>query len=70
MNQRGAAERWADTLLAPVVAVAWSSMYTPVNDMAKFAVEAVKGRWESRGRMFQNSEMRNALREEGLSGEQ
>lgn len=69
MNQRGAAERWADRLLGPVVAVAWSSVYMPVNDMAKFAVEAIKGRWESRGRMFRNKEMRVASREERLGGE-
>lgn len=36
--------------------------------MAKFAVEAVKGTWESRGSLFRNAELRKALKEEGMNG--
>lgn len=43
-------------------------MYTPVNDMAKFAVEAVKGNWENKGTLFSNAEMRKALKGEGMDG--
>lgn len=46
------------------------SMYTPVNDMAKFAVEAAKGKWENRGTLFPNAELRKALKEEGMDGVQ
>lgn len=67
-NQRSTASRWTDKLLGPTLATTLPSLYTPVNDMAKFAVEAVKGRWEPRGNFFRNVEMRKILKEEGIGG--
>lgn len=67
-NQRSSAERWGDTLLGGAIGKVMPSLYTPVNDMAKFVVEAVKGTWDSRGSLFRNTELRKALKEEGMDG--
>jgi hypothetical protein len=59
---RPAAARVAHTLLAPIVKLAWSSKYTPVEAIGKLTVEMAKGRW-SEEQLFRNVRLRELMAE-------
>ena len=62
LNQRSAVERIADKIQAPVFSTLLSSYYTPINDLARFAIELAKGRWPNQV-MYRNAEMRKLVKE-------
>lgn len=60
-NIRSPTARAMDCLLTPIMKTVLPSMYTPVEDLGLFAVEAAKGRWSDEN-LFPNSKMREYLK--------
>ncbi|KAG1757245.1 hypothetical protein EDB19DRAFT_1866181 [Suillus lakei] len=60
-NIRSSTARAMDCLMTPVVKTLLPSMYTPIEDLGLFAVEAAKGRWSDE-QLFPNSKMREHLK--------
>ncbi|KAF7972143.1 hypothetical protein HWV62_18882 [Athelia sp. TMB] len=56
-HTRGASARAADTVLGPLLKTLAPGLYTPVDQMGKFAVELAKGRWGEET-LFDNKRMR------------
>ena len=49
------------TVLSPVYLA--MSMVTPVENLAEFAIQAAKGMWEDKGRLFENGEMNKLVQQ-------
>lgn len=60
-HQRGATARFMHTVLSPVYSA--MSMVTPVENLAEFAIQAAKGMWEDKGRLFENGEMNKLVQQ-------
>ncbi|KAH9926775.1 uncharacterized protein B0H18DRAFT_1005511 [Fomitopsis serialis] len=61
-NQRPAWFRALDIVMTPVVKTLLPSIYTPTEDLGKFAIELAKGRWPEKV-LFRNVEMRELVKE-------
>ncbi|KAG1754962.1 uncharacterized protein EDB91DRAFT_262829 [Suillus paluster] len=60
-NIRSPAARAIDCLAAPVMRTILPSMYTPIEDLGLFAIEAAKGRWSDEN-LFPNSKIREYIK--------
>ncbi|KAI0064826.1 hypothetical protein BV25DRAFT_1869062 [Artomyces pyxidatus] len=63
LHQRSAMERCAHVLLGKPLSVLMPSGVISTEDMARFAVEAAKGRWSAKGPVFESSDMKRLARE-------
>ncbi|THH20387.1 hypothetical protein EW146_g999 [Bondarzewia mesenterica] len=64
-NQRNLGMRWLDKILTPSFSVLAPSMIMRIEDLGKFAVEAAKGKWEDKGQLFENPDMKRLMKEAG-----
>ncbi|CDO71173.1 hypothetical protein BN946_scf184845.g43 [Trametes cinnabarina] len=62
LNQRGLLMRALDTALAPIYSRLVPSLYSPIEELGRFAVEVVKGRWPGQ-ELFMNADMRRLVKE-------
>ncbi|KAG2044349.1 hypothetical protein BDR03DRAFT_938970 [Suillus americanus] len=60
-NIRSPTARAMDCLMTPIMKTILPSMYTPIEDLGLFAVEAAKGRWSDE-KLFSNSKMRELIK--------
>lgn len=60
-NIRSSTTRVIDCLMTPIMKTILPSMYTPIEDLGLFAVEAAKGRWSNEN-LFPNSKMRELIK--------
>lgn len=60
-NIRSPTARAMDRLMTPIMKTILPSMYTPIEDLGLFAVEAGKGRWSDE-KLFPNSKMRELIK--------
>jgi hypothetical protein len=67
-HQRGSGEKIVDTIFGPVLSALGPYGYTPVTNLAVFAVEAIKGRWDPKV-MWRNPEFYKAIKESGINGD-
>ncbi|KZT70444.1 hypothetical protein DAEQUDRAFT_725356 [Daedalea quercina L-15889] len=65
-NQRPAWFRALDVVMTPLTRTLMPSIYTPIEELGKFAVELAKGHWPEKD-TFRNVEMRKLMGEVGLS---
>jgi hypothetical protein len=60
-NIRSSTARAMDCFMTPIMKTILPSMYTPIEDLGFFAVEAAKGRWSDE-KLFSNSKMRELIK--------
>lgn len=68
-NIRSPTARAMDCFMTPLMKTILPSMYTPIEDLGLFAVEAAKGRW-SDDKLFPNSKMRELIKASRTLGNQ
>ncbi|KAI0945578.1 hypothetical protein AcW1_001769 [Taiwanofungus camphoratus] len=61
-NQRSTSANVADCVMSPVLSTLTPSLVSPIDDLARFAVELAKGRWPDQV-LFRNSEMRGLIKQ-------
>ncbi|RPD56900.1 hypothetical protein L226DRAFT_615315 [Lentinus tigrinus ALCF2SS1-7] len=61
LNQRSALLRVADVAMGPLMRALMPSLYAPVEDLGRFAVEVAKGRWPQQI-LFRNADMRELMK--------
>ncbi|KAI0707543.1 hypothetical protein C8T65DRAFT_808914 [Cerioporus squamosus] len=61
LNQRGTLMRVADVAMGPLLKTLTPSLYSPIEDLGRFAVEVAKGRWPQQT-LFKNADMRELMK--------
>ncbi|TFK88543.1 hypothetical protein K466DRAFT_564693 [Polyporus arcularius HHB13444] len=61
LNQRSTLSRVADIAMGPVLRMLAPSLYSPIEDLGRFAVEVAKGRWPQQT-FFRNADMRELMK--------
>ncbi|KAI0711500.1 hypothetical protein C8Q76DRAFT_797787 [Earliella scabrosa] len=62
LNQRGATMRVLDNIMTPLYKTLTPSLYSPIDELGRFAVEVAKGRWPHQ-ELFRNADMRKLMRD-------
>ncbi|KAH9887271.1 hypothetical protein C8Q73DRAFT_713402 [Cubamyces lactineus] len=62
LNQRGSLARATDVIFSPLYQTLLPFVYTPIEDLGRFAVELAKGRWPDQ-ELFRNADMRRLIKE-------
>ncbi|OCH93948.1 hypothetical protein OBBRIDRAFT_832254 [Obba rivulosa] len=61
-NQRPASAGYVDCVMTPLLNTVLPSQYTPIDDLARFAVEAAKGQWPDET-LFSNTKMKELVKQ-------